>query len=389
MILTREKSYGNYHIIEIEGRIDGLTSSALGNTFEKAAEDGLHNLVVDFSSVSYISSAGLRVFLHLQKKLKPVGGEVILMSVQDNALDVFRVSGLDKLFRIISGLRELGKRENGFVKENTESGGSTKTEEGFSWESRDVPSGRYSGIGNASKLKPANFSEQDIITRPQSELKFAAGLATIGESVKDYHSLFGESVLINHHFFGYPAVEQPAVDFSWYSAAHPGPVHLLYGFSFDGDYSLRLRFDPAGPVDLMNLARRAAEISGRDFFGMVMVGKSAGIYGMNLKRIPWQENRPDPPDIMHDANFADWFDFPVEDTDMHKTVVAAGIYSKMEKEEELHMHGVVFQKGLIGKSGIDVDAEIQRIFQGSEPLKVMHLLEESRFYYGLAGIISL
>ena len=111
MILTREKTYGAYLIIEIEGRIDGLTSSTLNKTFEQLSEDGNHKLVVDFSAVSYISSAGLRVFLQAQKKLRPVGGEIILLSMQESAMDVFRVSGLNNLFRIISKLEELGDAE--------------------------------------------------------------------------------------------------------------------------------------------------------------------------------------------------------------------------------------------------------------------------------------
>jgi len=149
-----------------------------------------------------------------------------------------------------------------------------------------------------------------------------------------------------------------------------------------------MRFDSASPVGLLNIARKAAGICGKEFFGLVIAGKSAGICGLNLRKIPWQENAPDPPDIMHDSNFPDWFDFPVEETDIHKTIVAAGIYSLSGGEEELHMHAVVFSKGLIGKAGMDLQAEVQRIVQGSEPLKVVHLLEESNFFYGLTGIIT-
>jgi len=388
MILKSEKTYGAYVIIEIDGRIDGLTSSTLDKTFEQLSEDGNHHLIVDFSAVSYISSAGLRVFLHAQKKLKPVGGEIILLSMQETALDVFKVSGLHNIFRIISILDELGDVSEVITKETSQLPHFASEDGIFQWEFRDVTPGKYAGIGNPAKLRSSNYTPKDIITISQSELQFSHGLASIGETMQDYYSLFGESLLVNHHYFGYPAMDLPAVDYAWYSKTHPGPVHFLHGLRFSGDYRVCFRFDSKVAVDLLSLARKFAEISGSEFFGLVMVAKSAGIYGLNLRKIPWQENTPPQPDILLDKNFPEWFDFPVEDTDINKTIVAAGIYSKGGGDEELHMHGVVFSKGLIGKTGMDVHAELQRIVQGSEPLRVVHLLEESRFINGLAGIIT-
>ncbi|MEI8004979.1 MAG: STAS domain-containing protein [Bacteroidota bacterium] len=387
MINTRVRAYGAYLIIEAEGRIDGLTSSTVNKLFEQAAEDGNHNIVVDFSAVSYISSAGLRVFLQAQKKLKPVGGEVILLSMQETAVDVFRISGMHNLFRMISSLDELGEvsvpEAAGRAEEHFVSGDGI-----YEWEFRDVPDGKYSGIGNAGKLNSSGFSRQDIVTISQSELQFAAGLGSVGETVQDYCDLFGESLVAAHNFFGYPAAEQPAVDYAWYSKTYPGAVHFLHGFRFSGEFGALIRFDSADPLELLAIARKSAEISGKDFFGLVLIAKSAGIYGLNLKKTPWQEKMPNPPDIMHESNFSDWFDFPVEDTDLHNTVLAAGIYSKSGDEEELHMHGVIFAKGLTGRSGMDLNAELQRLIHASEPLRVVHLLEESRFHYGLAGIIT-
>ncbi|MCX6283693.1 MAG: STAS domain-containing protein [Bacteroidetes bacterium] len=389
MILTREKAYGAYLVFEIEGRIDGLTSSTLDKLFEQAADDGNHKLIADFSSVSYISSAGLRVFIHAQKKLRPVGGEVILLSMQEAALDVFRVSGLQNLFRIINSLDELGDMA-AVPGQDSETGSLVFSEDRtFQWESRNQPPGQYSGIGKASKLRSSDYTEKDIISIPQSELQFALGLAAAGETLQDYRNLFGESLIVNHHYFGFPAVEQAAVDYAWYSKTHPGLVHFLHGFRFSGDFNVCLRFGSSSPVTLLDIARKSAEICGNEFFGLVMLGKSAGIYGLNLRKIPWQENAPGAGDIMQDSNFANWFDFPVEDTGLNQTILAAGIYSRSGDEEELHMHAVVFSKGLIGKTGMDLNLELQRIVQGAEPLKVVHLLEESRFLFGLAGIIIL
>lgn len=387
MISLKERKHGGYLVIEVEGRIDGLTSPVLDKAFEQASENGSHRIVTDFSQVSYISSAGLRIFLKAQKKLKPVGGEIILMSMKESAADVFRVSGLHELFRTVTRLDELSPSSADNKKEENKL--FTSEDSTLSWEQYDVPQGKYAGIGNPSRLRASAYRDSDILSISQSEIQFGLGLAAVGDSAEEARSLLGEAVLLNHNFYGFPAVEIPAVDYAFLSKTRPGKIHFLYGLRFSGDYRICMRFDPVKSMELIGLARKLAEVSGLDFFGMVLLGKSDGIFGLNLRKAPWQGNAPSSGDIMHESVFADWFDFPVEDTDLNKTVVAAGIYSNSGGEEELHVHGVVFGKGLVSKTGMDLNAELHRIIQASEPLRVVHLLAESRFSYGIAGLIAL
>jgi anti-anti-sigma factor len=386
MNLDTRRTFGKYRCITIEGRIDGSTSGVLDKAFDHEAEKGHHQLIADFNSVSYISSAGLRVFLKAQKKLRSVGGEVVLTGLKDTAADVFRVAGMLQLFRTVSSPAELADEA---VNETSAGEVSTDQDGEFTWIRKGKAKGNYSGIGNFSKLRGSRFSADDIVSISQSSLSYAVGLAASGNLETDCLRLFGESLVVDHHFFNYPAMDFPAVDYLWYSGENPSEIHFLYGLKFSGEFGDVIRFNPREPVSLKEITDRLAGITGSDFFGWVMICKCEGIYSLNLKKIPWAENAPSCGDIMDESVFPDWFNFPVEDTDLNKTMIVVGIFSREGNEVEVHAHGLLFSKGLVSRSGFELIPELERIIRSSEPLKVVHLMEESRFSYGLAGVIPL
>jgi anti-anti-sigma factor len=63
-------------------------------------------MVMDFSQVNFISSAGLRVILLVAKKLEQVKGKVKLCGLNATLKDVFEISGFSKLFEIVPSVNE-------------------------------------------------------------------------------------------------------------------------------------------------------------------------------------------------------------------------------------------------------------------------------------------
>ena len=55
---------------------------------------------MDFVNVEYISSAGLRVLIATQKKLKPDNIPFIIKNVNESVGEIFRMSGFDKILKI-------------------------------------------------------------------------------------------------------------------------------------------------------------------------------------------------------------------------------------------------------------------------------------------------
>lgn len=86
-------------LMAVEGRIDTITSQELDK--EINAEIGnFESLTLDFTDLEYISSAGLRVLIATQKKLKASDIPLVIKNINDAVREIFRMSGFDKILKI-------------------------------------------------------------------------------------------------------------------------------------------------------------------------------------------------------------------------------------------------------------------------------------------------
>jgi anti-anti-sigma factor len=87
-------------VIAPSGRIDTTTSGAVDEAIRRSVDGGTRHLVVDFAEVEYISSAGLRVFLVLAKRMRDLQGRLVLCGLPEPVRQVFRLAGFMPLFLI-------------------------------------------------------------------------------------------------------------------------------------------------------------------------------------------------------------------------------------------------------------------------------------------------
>ena len=94
------KNYNGQELtINVKGRIDTITAPDFENEINE--ELGKFNsLIINFSDLEYISSAGLRVLIATQKKLKPENIPMTIKNVNDTISEIFRMSGFDKILKI-------------------------------------------------------------------------------------------------------------------------------------------------------------------------------------------------------------------------------------------------------------------------------------------------
>lgn len=88
------------------GRVDSTTSGDLEQRLLARVGSGERRVVVDMAGIEYISSAGLRVFLRLARKLKDAGGTLVLCAMGEPVRQVFELAGFLPLF-VIEASREL------------------------------------------------------------------------------------------------------------------------------------------------------------------------------------------------------------------------------------------------------------------------------------------
>ncbi len=391
------------HCVAARGRIDALSASELQGVFQQLILEGSRLLLAELSGVHYISSAGLRVFMVTQKGLKKVGGEMLLSGLTPQVLDVFKMSGFEKLFRIVPGPDAAGIPVDGNVQ--TQPARRIKTDQvSIDLIEQAAPAGSIFLIGSTEKMEKAAYDEADVAAVPASRMRSGCGLAALGDSFDDYRNLFGEAMVINGNFFYYPAVRHPSVDFLLGAHSDPGVTYkFLHGFGISGEYRHLLSFKSEnGSVDLGSLMNTILTVSSAMLIGVTVLAESKGLWGMNIRKPPvaaLQSSRPE--SIFQSCSFPDWFDFPVEPAYAGSVVAATGIAaanpqalpgplrSLFSGGNTFHLHGGIFDKAPIGSNAQDFDNELTRIFDELDVFKIQHLLGQSRFSTGLAGIIEI
>lgn len=96
MTITKETSPKTL-TVKLDGRLDTITSPDLEQALTDLA--GVEHLVLDFEKISYISSAGLRVLLALQKRMGKQG-DMVVRHVDKMVMEVLEMSGFVDILTI-------------------------------------------------------------------------------------------------------------------------------------------------------------------------------------------------------------------------------------------------------------------------------------------------
>jgi anti-anti-sigma factor len=135
--------------IALRGRLDSMTAPAVQREVSELVLAGTRQLFIDLNGVSFVSSAGLRVFIAAQQQLSQVGGEVILVALGKQTEELLRVSGLFELFRVVASAEQTRPAHAGGDTEAI-----SRTVGGVALEVAERPGapGRLTVIGSAEKL---------------------------------------------------------------------------------------------------------------------------------------------------------------------------------------------------------------------------------------------
>ena len=95
--ITKTQNEGNL-TVKLAGRLDTTTAPDLESQLKDGIES-VKDLVLDFKDLDYISSAGLRVLLSLQKIMN-AQGSMKLINVGEVIPEIFDVTGFSDILTI-------------------------------------------------------------------------------------------------------------------------------------------------------------------------------------------------------------------------------------------------------------------------------------------------
>ena len=93
-------------VIDLKGEVDLYTAPEFKQHLLKQIEDGVLRIIVDFSDTTFIDSTTLGVLVGGVKRLRPVGGQLVLVCSDRNIIKIFEITGLHRVFDIHGSLED-------------------------------------------------------------------------------------------------------------------------------------------------------------------------------------------------------------------------------------------------------------------------------------------
>jgi len=97
---TSTKEIGAVNVVYLNGFLDAHTAPVLEDIFSSLVEQNKFKLVVNLKDLTYISSAGLGVFMAFIEKMRENNGDIKLTSMNEKVFNIFDLLGFPLLYEI-------------------------------------------------------------------------------------------------------------------------------------------------------------------------------------------------------------------------------------------------------------------------------------------------
>ena len=99
MLQIKKEKVGEVLTVHIIGDLNVKTSPELEEELTKSISD-VKKMILDFSNVEYISSAGLRVLIAMEKSMRHQGGSMTIRHVNPAIKEIIRLAGFLQVMHV-------------------------------------------------------------------------------------------------------------------------------------------------------------------------------------------------------------------------------------------------------------------------------------------------
>ena len=370
--------------VRVRGRLDNYWGEHLQRNLEELIRGGAHHLRLNFSGVSYLSSAGVGLLVRYYRQLKAIGGSFVIVTPSEHVKLVIELCHLSNL---------LLSQQSAAAPAISRAAARHFTTQAASFELVECPVTKplaCEPIGDPALLRSSGFAAQDCRAIRFPTATFGLGLGAFGHNFEDARERFGEFIAVAGSAAYLPTDGTTVPDFMVSSGDLVPELHTLYGLRCEGDFSHLLRFEAAAvsqPVSLADISSTALEVTGSPNIGMVIVAESVGLVGAALRRSPAVERAGfEYPEIRG------WLSFSTERLYARSLALVAGVASSersaafasllrpLGERVDLsgHFHAAAFSYRPLPKGEIDLKSTVTSLFEFETLQGVLHLLTDDR-----------
>ena len=98
--LSSQRPSADTIVVDIAGEIDIFTAPDVRRAGLEGITDGATRVILDLSRTTFLDSTGLGVIIGLSKRVRPSGGDVVIVNVDEGIARTFEITGLNEIFTI-------------------------------------------------------------------------------------------------------------------------------------------------------------------------------------------------------------------------------------------------------------------------------------------------
>ena len=99
--LNIKENDAQHALVLLKGELDTAATEKFTNDLSPLTEDAGKKICIDFGELKYISSAGMRILLALNRQALARGGKVSIKGMSQDIHQIFQMTGFDQMFEII------------------------------------------------------------------------------------------------------------------------------------------------------------------------------------------------------------------------------------------------------------------------------------------------
>jgi anti-anti-sigma factor len=371
----------------IAGRLDGYWAEHLEAGLANAVREGHHQLRLDLSSVSFISSAGVGVLVKFYKRLDAIKGALVIERASGPVRAVLDMTRLTAL--LVDDTPD---------DPATLTVGSTAVRRGLVCEVFEIDASarmRVTAIGGGDAVGSAADRQVSpmLLTCPSSMI--ALGVGAFGSGDADGLHRFGEFLAISGAAACLPADGTEVPDYLVATSGEAPTVRVARGLACDGGMMRHLRFESAErdhATTLANVAAVCLEMSKADAAAVVVMAETTGLVGAALRRSPYESTADDFfgfPDVRTRLTFT------AEPAFRGSLALVAGVVQKPGGPVPAthlrplgdglagHFHAAAFPYRAFKKGRLLLADTVRTLFDDGGVQGVLHLLADSRPVVGV------
>jgi anti-sigma B factor antagonist len=374
--IVREHAGGVVHL-RLSGRLDNHWSQSLDEALHEVTRAGARHVRLDFSHVTYVSSAGAAVLLKHQRDAAALHGSLQISAASERARNTLRRMGFVELLIAGASTRAVPRK--------TFSIPLPLDSERATYESRvlDGRKAELSLVGNPELQSQAQSTPISI-----HRDGFGLGVGALGADHEECRDSFGEFVAAAGSAAYMPTDGTATPDYMVTALGLVPTVQALYAITFRGSPSHQLRFEsntPDAGVPLSDIVRACLSLAGTPTAGIVMAADIAGLVCARLRRSPARDAiRFDFPSVREwlsftpEREFARFSGLTVGVVSSSSSASLAPFLRPISDEHHGHFHTVVTAFRSLPRGKLPVADIVSAWLQPRSVISVVHLLRDAR-----------